>query len=99
MGISFGLKCKSRTSSTYNHIPERTFSGQLKWNNDNIEDFRNSISNLSEIFLSLSLSLEQDSTVVKIILTKFWENFQIQCTVAQINILGKIMYRQLFNID
>ena len=52
-GISFGLKCKSRTSSTYDHIPERTFSRQLKWNNDNIEDFRNSISNLSETFQSL----------------------------------------------
>ena len=61
-GISFGLKCKSRTSSTYDHIPERTFSRQLKWNNDNIEDFRNSISNLSETFQSLSLSLEQDNS-------------------------------------
>ena len=72
-GISYGLKCKSRTSSTYDHIPKRTFSRQLKWNNDTIEEYRNSISNLSEIFQSLSLSLEHDSSENNIneVLVKF----------------------------
>lgn len=61
-GIAFGLNCKPRSNSSNDSVPERTYSRKLNWNNDKIEDFRNSISNLSSLFQSLSLSLEQDNS-------------------------------------
>ncbi|MEW8544930.1 MAG: reverse transcriptase family protein, partial [Candidatus Thiodiazotropha sp.] len=60
-GLSFGLSCKQKSDNNTT-ISEQTYARKLKWNNDKMADFQNSVSDLSDLFESLSLSIEQDDS-------------------------------------
>ena len=61
VGLSFGLHCKQMTC-TNTPSNETTYVKKLKWDSDKVEDFKNSVSNLSDLLNSLFSSLQQNNS-------------------------------------
>ena len=59
--LSFGLHYKQMTC-TNTPSNETTYVKKLKWDSDKVEDFKNSVPNLSDLLNSLSSSLQQNNS-------------------------------------